>query len=243
MTGPKAPTRGQWRDRLATMSVPDRIRLMRANSGLPGPRANLTLLDAAADLADPAFVGALLDTGDEYLSACAAAGLGQLFARDADSRRLSRLHELARDERWRVREGVAMALQRLGDADLRDGGHRLARVAQRWSHDPDPLVLRAVVAGVCEPRLLGSPPAAAGAVRLCRRTTDALLARPPATRRDPHWRTLRQALGYCWSVAVAADPRAGLPVFADLAAGAADPDLGWIVRTNRGKARLAKLLV
>jgi hypothetical protein len=54
-------------------------------------------------------------------------------------------------------------------------------------------------------------------------------------------RTLRQALGYCWSVAVAAAPAAGLPRFQALEE-YDDRDVAWIVRENRRKARLAKLL-
>lgn len=241
MSRTTAPTRSQWRDRLAPLTVGERLELLRANSGLPGPRANLTLLDAVADLADPDTVNALLGSDDEYLTACGAAGLGVLGARDGDRGWATRLHELARDRRWRVREGVAMALQRLGDADLGDGGSRLADLTTRWSAENDPLVQRAVVAGVCEPRLLRSPERSAAAIALCARATDVLLAQDPPTRRRPNWRTLRQALGYCWSVAVAADPAAGLPVFADLA-DSADPDLAWIVKTNAGKARLSRLL-
>lgn len=60
-------------------------------------------------------------------------------------------------------------------------------------------------------------------------------------RRDAGVRILRQALGYCWSVAVAADPGAGLPRFLALSA-SDDRDVVWIVRENHKKARLAKLL-
>lgn len=249
MTRPtRAPSRAQWRDRLADLPVAARLELMRANSGLPGPRANLSLLEAAADLADPTFVDALLDTDEEYLVACGASGLGALLvtATATDTDRAARLHELARDDRWRVREGVAMALQRLGDAGRADGAERLAELTERWSAARDPLVQRAVVAGICEPRLLDTPAAAARARLLCERATTMLLDQDPSTRRRPAWRTLRQALGYCWSVAVAADPAGGLPAFTELARRAdtaADPDLRWIVRTNRSKARLAKLLV
>ena len=52
---------------------------------------------------------------------------------------------------------------------------------------------------------------------------------------------LRQALGYCWSVAVAADPDAGLPLFHVLEAHP-DRDVAWIVRENSRKARLTALL-
>lgn len=237
------PTRRDWRERLASRPVPARLELLRSHSGLPGPRANLTLLDAAADLADPVFVTALVAADEEYLTACGAAGLGELAARDGDVRWRRALHELARDARWRVREGVAMALHRLGDADLADGGRRLADLAREWSAEPDPSVQRAVLAGVCEPRLLRSPDAAARAIAACERSTDLLREQDPATRRHPDWRTLRQALGYCWSVAVAADPAAGLPAFARLAGATGDPDVAWIVRTNSGKRRLATLLV
>jgi hypothetical protein len=126
-----------------------------------------------------------------------------------------------------------MALQRLGDADL----PRLLDLADDWAGDAHPLVQRAAVAGVCEPRLLRSPAAAARAVALCDAVTAALAARPAAQRRDEDVRTLRKALGYCWSVAVAADKAAGLPVF-ERRAGSDDPDVAWIVRENRGKARM-----
>ncbi len=77
---------------------------------------------------------------------------------------------------------------------------------------------------------------------MCRRATASLAARPPAERRDPDVRTLRQGLGYCWSVAVAADPVPGLAAFADLESAADDAEVAWIVRENRKKKRLAALL-
>ena len=54
-------------------------------------------------------------------------------------------------------------------------------------------------------------------------------------------RVLRQTLGYCWSVAVAADPAHGLEAFRELEADR-DPDVQWIARENRTKARLLRLL-
>lgn len=53
-------------------------------------------------------------------------------------------------------------------------------------------------------------------------------------------RVLRQALGYGWSVAVAADVSIGLPA---LARWVPEPnaDVRWIVRQNLGKARLARV--
>lgn len=109
-----------------------------------------------------------------------------------------------------------------------------------WATDPHPLVQRAAAAGICEPRLLVGPAAAAVAIEVCRRTTSALAARPAESRRDTDVRSLRQALGYCWSVAIAADPGQGLPAF--WALDDQDPDIAWIVQENLKKARLTRLL-
>ena len=249
---------------------------LRDNSGLPGPRANLELAQAVADVGDPALFDRLIATDDEYLVFCGVIGLGRRLADDPEklpagpeglpdgpegladgpemlvagaemvadgpegladgAEMVARLHAHAADPRWRVREAVAMALQRLGDADL----SRLMPIVLSWATDPHPLVQRAAVAAVCEPRLLSTGPAAACAVEVCARATAALAGLPVDRRRDADVRALRQALGYCWSVAVAAEPATGLPRFTGLD-GAADPDVAWILRENRKKARLARL--
>ncbi|MFI9639210.1 hypothetical protein ACIG87_03955 [Micromonospora sp. NPDC051925] len=214
---------------------------LRAHSGLPGPRANVELAQAVADEGDPASFDRLIATDDEYLVFCGVLGLGRLLATGADAQTRTdieaRLRDHATDARWRVREAVALALQRLGDADL----PRLLKLGTAWAANPHPLVRRAAVAGVCEPRLLTVPGAAACAVALCERTTTGLTALPASQRRDDGVRALRQALGYCWSVAVAADPAVGLPQFRALAA-IDDRDVAWVVRENTKKKRLAKLL-
>lgn len=250
--------RDGYRTRLRALGRADRPGFLRHHSGLPGPRANLELVEAAADVLTPAEVDDLLATGEEYLVVCGAVGLGaQLAASEpadpepgvgahpaADRGAVTaRLRVLAGDGRWRVREGVAMALQRLGDAST----ERLFQLARAWAGDPDPLVQRAAVAGVCEPRLLRAPAAAGAAVEICECVTASLAARPAGERRRADVRTLRQALGYAWSVAVAADPAAGLPRFVALDGhpdgdGVPDRDVVWIIRENRRKARLARLL-
>jgi hypothetical protein len=204
------------------------------HSGLPGPRGNLELIAAVADLGDRELFDELVATGDEYLVCCGVVGLGA--AAGTDPLVEGRLRQHARDGRWRVREATAMALQRLGDVDP----GRLAAIVTTWVEDPDPLVQRAAAAAVCEPRLLRTPASAAVAVHVCQRATDLLALRPAGTRRDGDVRTLRQALGYCWSVAVAADPGPGLEAFHAL--DVTDPDVAWVVRTNLTKKRLTRLL-
>lgn len=51
---------------------------------------------------------------------------------------------------------------------------------------------------------------------------------------------LRQALGYCWSVAVAAYPEPGRAAFSHWLA-STDRDVRWILRENLKKNRLVRL--
>lgn len=164
---------------------------------------------------------------------CAAAAMGY---RADDPTIAARARLRAADERWRVREGVAIGLQLLGDGRPAV----LTSIAREWVDDPDPLVQRAAVAAICEPRLLRSADAAATAVEVCARATQHLVALPAQRRRDAGVRTLRQALGYAWSVAVAADPAQGLATFQGL--DTTDSDVAWIVNQNRRKKRLSALL-
>lgn len=225
-----------YRRQLRLLPRGDWAAYLREHSGLPGPRANLTLAQALADEADKDTLQALLATKDEYLVLCGVIGLGRLLAEGAAEAE-GTLKAYASDESWRAREGVAMALQRLGDLDLA----RLLNLVPLWAAAPDPLVQRAAVAGICEPRLLKTQAATSRALDVCEIVTLSLVARPLAQRKEAAIRTLRQALGYCWSVAVAADPYAGIPRFGALA-GIDDPDVAWIVRENKKRARLAVLL-
>ena len=227
----------EYRFQLQGLPVADWPAFLGSHSGLPGPRGNLELARAVAEEADPATADTLIASGDEYLVFCGVVTLGRLLADGVPGDLENRLRHHATDGRWRVREAVAMALQRLGDADV----PRLLALVTDWAADAHPLVQRAAVAGICEPRLLRTTEASATAVDTCERVTRSLAARPREERRDPVLRTLRQALGYCWSVAVAADPVRGLPRFAELSADP-DPDVAWVVRENRRKARLARLL-
>ena len=228
------------------MADPDSIRaFLRAESHLPGPRGNLELADAFADWAPTSLVDALAKAGsprpaaggDEFVDFCIALSLGERLARNDDPALVALLREIARDERWRVREAVATGLQRVGDREF----SRLRDIVLVWAEDPDPLVQRAAAAAICEPRLLVPPGAAATAITVCERTTGHLGSLAWAARREPDVRVLRQALGYCWSVAISADPGPGLAAFAVIES-SADPDVAWIVRENRKKARLKRLL-
>ncbi len=228
----------EWRSRLG--AAPDRDAFLLAWSGLPGPRGNLGLLQVAADEAGEselrrwAAMGADVaptNTPGEFLASCGVVGLGRL-AVEGHATVVEELRVHARDPRWRVREAVAMALQRVGAADM----DRLLSLTSGWVRD-DRLVQRALAAGLCEPVLLRSAAHARAALLVLDAITGTVAGAPD--RASDAFRVLRQTLGYCWSVAVAALPGEGTALLEGWA-NSADPDLQWVVRENLRKARLAR---
>ena len=225
--------RSDYRAVLESLPPGQWVAYLGAESGLPGPRGNIELAEAFGDVADPDLIRLFAQSPDEYLAVCGAVGFGRLVA-EGDPDAAESLRVLAEDDRWRVREGVAMALQRLGDADM----PALWALTEQWLDD-GPLVQRAIAAGICEPRLLRAPEDAAKAVEVLELITASVEGTDPASRRAEQFRVLRQGLGYCWSVAVAAWPATGFPRLERWAA-SQDKDVRWIMRENLRKARLAK---
>ncbi len=202
-----------------------------ANSGLPGPRANLELVEAVGDVADADLLWRLSASSDEFLALCGTAGLGRLAATDAAV--LPRLKELAADPRWRVREGAAIALQRIGRSDMAG----LLSQMEAWSKD-GPFVQRAAAAGLCEPALLKNHAEVRRVLLLLDQITRSMAA--TRDRKQDGFRVLRQAMGYCWSVAAAANPEAARTLLEKWLR-SSDPDIAWIMKSNLGKARMGAL--
>ena len=217
------------------------------HSGLPGPRGNIELGLAAAQVCDAAQLRrwAGLDaqaapTGgvEEFLAFCGVVGLGRLLA-EGDANALGELRTHANDPRWRVREAVAMALQRWGDGDF----GALAAAMADWTHGSW-LERRAAAAALCEPVLLTDVPRVQAVLAVLEQATAGVTGAGPAERRSAEFKAMRKGLGYCWSVAVAAAPEAGRPAFEALvedAARSGDRDLRWIARENLRKRRLERL--
>lgn len=210
-------------------------------SGLPGPRGNLELAQVVAEEGDRnLFERYLTYTPDEaptnspyeFLAFCGVVGLGRLLA-EGDRRQLETLRTHSTDPRWRIREGVAMALQRLGDVDM----PQLVRDMQAWAHGTH-FEHRAAVAALCEPRLLGKAAHARATLQLLGAITAGV--RSATDRRSEGFLALRKGLGYCWSVAVAALPEEGKQSMEKWMLDP-DPDIRWIMRENLKKARLARM--
>ena len=211
---------------------------LRANSRLPGPRANLELLGTAAEQIDREMAlrwgGRALgdDPTDVFVVMVGLAGLGKFLTDDEEVATL--LRERANDSEWRVREAVAIALQRLGDEqpDL------LAEIARDWVTGTA-LEARAAVAGLAEPRLLRDRSLVPAALDVMDAATALVADASPASAKSDA-RVLRQALGYAWSIVVAAHPSAGWPRLESWTA-SSDADVAWIVAENLKKDRLKRL--
>jgi hypothetical protein len=210
-------------------------------SGLPGPRGNLELAQVVADEGDlHLFQRYLAYTADrapvnspyEFLAFCGAVGLGRFLAEGDDSL-LIPLRRLASDPRWRMREGVAMALQRFGDVNMA----QLIAAMQGWSEGPF-LEQRAAAAAICEPRLLIQSEHARAALQILDKITAALES--AENRHSDGFLALRKGLGYCWSVAVVASPDEGKALMEKWLK-SPDKDVQWIMKENLKKARLARM--
>ena len=126
-----------------------------------------------------------------------------------------------------------MALQRMGDCNMPS----LLQVVEPWIAG-SLLERRAAAAGLCEPRLLSEPVHARRVLEFLDCITSSLTAE--VDRRSDDFRTLRQGLGYCWSVAVAALPEEG-KLAMEKWLQCADPDVTWVMRENLKKNRLVRM--
>src|SRR5712691_701178 len=205
---------------------------LKKHSGLPGPRANLELVQAVGDEADSDRLWRLSASADEFLALCGTAGLGKVELMEPDTV-MKWLRELASDPRWRVREGVAIALQRIG----RESMTTLLTEMNTWAQG-DAYVQRAVVAGLCEPALLKSNADTVEVLAILDHITRSLAA--ATGRGEDGFRMLRQALGYGWSVAAAAAPANATP-YLEKWLRSTDKDVMWVMRSNLAKNRMADL--
>lgn len=210
-------------------------------SGLPGKRANLELVQAVADEGDESLFQRFLtfdpdkaptNSPYEFLALCGVVGLGRLLA-EGQREILDTLRQCASDPRWRIREGVAMALQRLGGVDM----DALLREMEQWSKG-SLLERRAAAAALCHPELLREEGHASRVLQILDDITTSLLK--VEDRKSEELRVLRKALGYCWSVAVVALPEEGKSMMEKWFA-SDDKDVIWIMRENLRKKRLIRM--
>ena len=228
-----------YREKLKTLPHWDEYLLQ--ESGLPGPRGNIELAQAVADEGDlQLFERYLAYSADiapvnspyEFLAFCGVVGLGRLVA-EGDRSWLPVIRGQASDPRWRLREAVAMALQRWGRADMA----ALLEEMQAWSRGSF-LEQRAAAAALCEPDLLTE----AEVVRRVLAVLDGITASMAEAqdRKSEAFKALRKGMAYCWSVAAAALPGEGKAAMQHWF-GSDDPDVRKLMKENLKKKRLERM--
>ena len=225
-----------------------------AQSNLPGPRGNLELAAAFAELAEDYYEKdperlwnfclnltevfaeeAPVNDPKEFLPFCGACALGAFGSVSPAlyHQALSRLKALSNDPRWRLREGVAMGIQKLVERE----GEKTLKELDGWIVRTQWLAMRAVAAGVAEPALLTDKHIAKKALALHKKIFDRILS---GNERKPEaFKALRKGLGYSLSVVVAAIPEEGFAYMRQLAE-SQDSDIRWILNENLKKNRLVK---
>jgi hypothetical protein len=210
-------------------------------SGLPGPRGNLELAQAFADFGDEEKIKNYLSIKLEddptnsarvFLTFCGVVGLGTLINK-GKRKYLPQLRGFASDPRWRIREAVAMALQRVGDVDI----DFLLQEMKEWSKD-NFLEKRAAAAALCESRLLTSERIAGAVLDILDDVTSSIVGFRDT--KDEAFEVLKKGLAYCWSVAVAACPEKGKKLM-EKWIGSDNKTVAWIMKENLRKNRLMKM--
>ena len=218
-------------------NLDDWIPFLRKESGLPGPRGNLELAHAVAEEGNKKLFDQFLsfqaeeNTPEVFLVFCGVIGLGKLAANDPT--RFEQLRKYASDPRWRIREAVATGLQLVGDQDM----DLLLKEMQTWSKG-NWYEKRAAAAALAEPRLLKQSKHAKKVLAILNEIT-ASMEKADAPR-DEAFKILRQGMGYCWSVAIAALPEVGKPIM-EKWLDSPDKDICWMMKENLKKNRLAKM--
>jgi hypothetical protein len=146
---------------------------------------------------------------------------------------MAMLKTWANDSRWRMREAVAMALQRLMVPNSRE----TLSVLLQWNETGSILEMRAAAAAVADPGLLKNKEIAAMALTLHHRIFERVLK--IQARKTEDFRVLRKGLGYTLSLVVQAVPQEGFEFMHQLIE-TQDSDLLWIVKENLKKSRLTR---
>lgn len=228
---------------------------LREQSHLPGPRANLKLVDDVSNLLAEVVstreedVGRVIahllrhdttvevNTPGEFVVLCGVVACGMCAAVYAPWRSgmIARLRELACNASWRVREGTAIAFQRM----LEMTPEETSVCLRMWASEGNCWQQRASLAAIAEPTLMNDEALREAAFDMQQVIVRRFHAIPLSERKREDVRVLRQAMGYTLSVITAALPEQGFALMRQCAAWD-DADINWILRENLKKKRLAK---
>jgi len=206
------------------------------NSNLPGPRGNLELAFAFAEIYDnfSTLQGWLKITEDQadvnnpksFLAFCAAVCLGKIYTKRKDKKIITILKKLANDGRWRMREAVAFGFQIIGENNFND----LEGIFSDWIKKSNNHEKRAILVSLAHPPFLNEDNA-----KFCFEITDIVLKQMD---RDNDFDVLRKGLEFTISVFAAANPKLGFSFIKKWIG--KDKIIDKIMKENLKKNRLVK---
>jgi len=179
------------------------------------------------------------NTPDEFVVLCGVVAFGACASVHAEwhTEVFEMMKLFACSKSWRVREGVAMAFQRLLPVIPQETIEFLIELATKGNCFQQ----RASIAAIAEPPLLQDQVMINAALGIQRVVLERLHDLSTTVRKREDVRALRQSLGYTLSVVTAATPERGFALMRDCAEWN-DPDINWILRENLKKKRLAKFV-
>lgn len=206
------------------------------NSNLPGPRGNLELAFAFAEIYDnlDVLLKWLEITEDQadandpksFPAFCAAVSLGRIYTKTKDKKLISILKKLASDGRWRMREAVAFGFQTIGENNFSD----LKSIFSQWIKKSNNLEKRAILVSLAHPRFLNEENA-----KFCFEITDIVLREMDG---ENDFDVLKKGLKFTISVFAAANPELGFKFIKKWIG--MDKDIDRIMKENLKKNRINK---
>lgn len=207
------------------------------NSNLPGPRANLELAFAFAEVYDDFdtlqdWISITEDQADvnnprSFLAFCSVVCLGKCYTKMKNEKIISLLKNSANDGRWRIREAVAFGFQRIGENNFDE----MKRIFSNWIKNSNNLEKRAILVSLAHPPILNE-----STTEFCFDSTDSILKQMD-TKND--FEVLKKGLDFTISVFVAANPKRGFS-FIEKWIGQ-DKIIDKIMKENLKKNRLIKM--
>ncbi|MDN5300036.1 MAG: hypothetical protein PWP51_2589 [Clostridiales bacterium] len=237
---PESLTYPEIQPRLLEEVLKQRKKVLMQESNLPGPRGNLKRLDTFIDFATAMErqmclnASKLAEDANDPETFALMCGVAASIAHNC-SEQTALAMCYAEHPSWRVREGVCIGFQKA--AVKMKPSELLTAMAPLKAGNP--FQQRAYVAGLCEPALLNDYIDASVVIDSLYEITMTVF--DEADKLTEAQTALRKALGYGWSVAIAASPDYGMKQFETLAEQCKSKHIKWILRNNLKKNRLVKV--
>lgn len=207
------------------------------NSGLPGPRGNLELLysfskNATEDEIDEClsfYKDDLHNSPEEFVVMCGIVGYC-IRNKNNIQKMLTTIRKYASHSSWRIRESVAIGIQEISETNMNE----IVNCLKKWV-DGNDLEKRAVVAALCEPKLLKGKSFIIELFEILNKITMSFDKIDGKLSENQN--SLRKTLGYAWSVAIVSLPDEGKSAFEKIAR-CNNKHIKWIVKENLKKKRL-----